>query len=62
MTQARRNRLDRRTLLKSAAASTVGLLAAPMIARSENKSIKIGMSTINSLAASPNSVRPRAMR
>ena len=46
MTQARRNRLDRRTLLKSAAASTVGLLAAPMIARSENKSIKIGMSTI----------------
>ena len=46
MTHARRNRLDRRTLLKSAAASTVGLLAAPMIARSENKSIKIGMSTI----------------
>jgi branched-chain amino acid transport system substrate-binding protein len=38
--------LDRRTLLKGAAASTVGLLAAPMVARSENKSIKIGMSTI----------------
>ena len=46
MTHARRNRLDRRTLLKSAAASTVGLLAAPMVARAENKSIKIGMSTI----------------
>jgi branched-chain amino acid transport system substrate-binding protein len=46
MTHARRNRIDRRTLLKSAAASTVGLLAAPMVARSENKSIKIGMSTI----------------
>jgi len=46
MTHARRNRLDRRTLLKSAAASTVGLLAAPMVARADNKSIKIGMSTI----------------
>ena len=46
MTRTRRNRLDRRTLLKGAAASTVGLLAAPMIARSEDKSIKIGMSTI----------------
>jgi branched-chain amino acid transport system substrate-binding protein len=46
MTHAPRNRLDRRTLLKSAAASTVGLLAAPMVARAENKSIKIGMSTI----------------
>ena len=46
MTHAHRNRLDRRTLLKSAAASTVGLLAAPMVARAENKSIKIGMSTI----------------
>ena len=46
MTHARRNRIDRRTLLKSAAASTVGLLAAPMVARAENKSIKIGMSTI----------------
>jgi branched-chain amino acid transport system substrate-binding protein len=46
MTHTRRNRLDRRTLLKSAAASTVGLLAAPMVARAENKSIKIGMSTI----------------
>ena len=46
MTHARKIRLDRRTLLKGAAASTVGVLAAPMIARSENKSIKIGMSTI----------------
>ncbi len=46
MTHARRNRFDRRTLLKGAAASTVGMLAAPMVARSENKSIKIGMSTI----------------
>jgi branched-chain amino acid transport system substrate-binding protein len=46
MTHARRNRLDRRTLLKSAAASTVGLLAAPMVVRADNKLIKIGMSTI----------------
>ena len=46
MTHARRNRFDRRTLLKGAAASTVGMLAAPMVARSENKSIKIGMSMI----------------
>jgi branched-chain amino acid transport system substrate-binding protein len=46
MPHARRNRFDRRTLLKGAAASTVGMLAAPMVARSENKSIKIGMSTI----------------
>jgi branched-chain amino acid transport system substrate-binding protein len=46
MTRARTNRLDRRTLLKTAAASTVGLMAAPMIGRAQNKSIKIGMSTI----------------
>jgi branched-chain amino acid transport system substrate-binding protein len=46
MTHARMNRLDRRTLLKSAAASTIGMLAAPMIARSEGKTIKVGMSTI----------------
>ncbi len=46
MTHARKIRLNRRTLLKSAAASTLGVLAAPMVARSENKSIKIGMSTI----------------
>ncbi|MGO9630425.1 MAG: ABC transporter substrate-binding protein [Xanthobacteraceae bacterium] len=46
MIHAHRNRLDRRTVLKGAAASTVGLLAAPMVARSENKAIKIGMSTI----------------
>jgi branched-chain amino acid transport system substrate-binding protein len=46
MTLGRRNGLDRRTLLKSAAASTIGLLAAPMVARSQAKSIKIGMPTI----------------
>jgi branched-chain amino acid transport system substrate-binding protein len=46
MTHARRNRFDRRTLLKGAAAGTVGMLAAPMVGRSETKSIKIGMSTI----------------
>jgi branched-chain amino acid transport system substrate-binding protein len=46
MTNARRNRFDRRTLLKGAAAGAVGMLAAPMVARSENKTIKIGMSTI----------------
>jgi branched-chain amino acid transport system substrate-binding protein len=46
MTHARNNRLDRRTLLKSAAAGTVGLLAAPMVVRAQNKAIKIGMSTI----------------
>ncbi len=46
MTHARRYHLNRRTLLKSAAASTAGMLAAPMIAKSEDKAIKIGMSTI----------------
>jgi len=46
MTSARKLRLNRRTLLKSAAATTVGALAAPMIGRAEDKSIKIGMSTI----------------
>src|SRR5580700_9582590 len=38
--------LDRRTLLKGAAASTVGILAAPMVVRAENKIVKIGMPTI----------------
>lgn len=46
MIHARRKQFDRRTLLKGAAATTVGTLAAPMIARSQDKSIKIGMSTI----------------
>lgn len=46
MTHAHRSRLNRRTLLKSAAAGAVGVLAAPMVARSQNKTIKIGMSTI----------------
>ena len=46
MTHTRRSRLDRRTLLKSAAAGAVGVLAAPMVARSQSKTIKIGMSTI----------------
>src|SRR6185437_1454894 len=41
-----KNRFDRRTLLKGAAASTVGILAAPMVVRADSKSIKIGMSTI----------------
>ena len=41
-----KNRFDRRTLLKGAAASAVGILAAPMVVRAENKSIKIGMTTI----------------
>src|ERR1700746_561654 len=41
-----KNRFDRRTLLKCAAASTVGILAAPMVVRAEDKAIKIGMSTI----------------
>ena len=46
MTTAKKSHLDRRTLLKSAAAGTVGMLAAPMVVRAENKAIKIGMSTI----------------
>lgn len=46
MSHARSNQLDRRTLLKRAAASTVATLAAPMVARADSKSIKIGMSTI----------------
>ena len=46
MTSTHKNRLNRRSLLKGAAASTVGILAAPMVARAESKSIKIGMTTI----------------
>ena len=46
MTCARRTRFNRRTLLKGAAAGTVAMLAAPMVARLENKTIKIGMTTI----------------
>ena len=46
MTPTHKNRLNRRTLLKGAAASTVGILAAPMVARSESKAIKVGMTTI----------------
>jgi branched-chain amino acid transport system substrate-binding protein len=63
MTLGRRNGLDRRTLLKSAAASTIGLLAAPMVARSQAKSIKIGMPTILSgrVAQLGNSSRNAAM-
>ena len=38
MTPTHKNRLNRRTLLKGATASTVGILAAPMVARSESKS------------------------
>ena len=46
MTNASRIHFNRRALLKSAAAGTAAALAAPMIARAESKSIKIGMSTI----------------
>ena len=46
MSPTHKNRLDRRTVLKGAAASTVGILAAPMVARSEDKAIKVGMTTI----------------
>ena len=46
MTPTHKNRLNRRTLLKGAAASTVGILAAPMVAHSESKAIKVGMTTI----------------
>jgi branched-chain amino acid transport system substrate-binding protein len=63
MTLGRRIGLDRRTLLKSAAASTIGLLAAPMVARSQAKSIKVGMPTILSgrVAQLGNSSRNAAM-
>ena len=46
MTYAHADLLDRRTLLKGAAVGAAGLLAAPMVVRAENKTIKIGMSTI----------------
>ena len=46
MTPTHKNRLNRRSLLKGAAASTVGILAAPMVVRAESKSIKVGMTTI----------------
>jgi branched-chain amino acid transport system substrate-binding protein len=46
MTYVHKNRFNRRTLLKGAAAGTVGILAAPMVARAESKSIKVGMTTI----------------
>jgi branched-chain amino acid transport system substrate-binding protein len=46
MTIRRRIGFDRRTLLKGAAAGAVGVLATPMIARSQAALIKIGMPTI----------------
>ena len=46
MTRTHDRRLNRRTLLKGAAATTAGMLAAPMVVRAENKTIKIGMPTI----------------
>lgn len=54
MTHARRSHVDhrirlemnRRTLLKGAVGGAFGVLAAPMVARSQDKAIKIGMSTI----------------
>jgi branched-chain amino acid transport system substrate-binding protein len=46
MTSTHKNRLNRRALLKGAAAGTVGILAAPMVARADSKSIKVGMTTI----------------
>ena len=46
MTPTHKNCLNRRSLLKGAAASTVGILAAPMVVRAESKSIKVGMTTI----------------
>ena len=46
MTNASRIHFNRRALLKSAAAGTAAALAAPMVARADSKSIKIGMSTI----------------
>ena len=46
MTQGGMTRLNRRMLLKSAATGTAAALAAPMVARADSKSIKIGMPTI----------------
>ena len=59
----RRIGFDRRTLLTGAAVSTVGMLAAPMVARSQGKSIKIGMPTILSgrVAQLGNSARNAAI-
>ncbi len=59
----RRIGFDRRTLLTGAAVSTVGMLAAPMVVRSQGKSIKIGMPTILSgrVAQLGNSARNAAI-
>src|SRR6516165_10319268 len=46
MTSTHKRHFDRRTLLKGAAASTVGIVAAPMVVRAQAKVIKIGMPTI----------------
>jgi len=46
MTNASRIHVNRRALLKGAAAGTAAAIAAPMVARADSKSIKIGMSTI----------------
>jgi branched-chain amino acid transport system substrate-binding protein len=46
MSNASRIHVNRRALLKGAAAGTAAALAAPMVIRAEAKSIKIGMSTI----------------
>src|SRR6516165_10006477 len=46
MTSTHKRHFDRRTLLKGAAASTVGIVAAPMVVRAEDKAIMIGMTTI----------------
>ena len=46
MSNASRIHVNRRALLKGAAAGTAAALAAPMVVRADSKSIKIGMSTI----------------
>ena len=46
MTMDRKTRLNRRTVLKGATATAIGILGAPMISRAQAKPIKIGMPTI----------------
>ena len=63
MTLGRKMGLDRRTLLQGAAAGAMATVAAPMVARAQAKSIKIGMPTILSgrVAQLGNSSRNAAM-
>ena len=63
MATHRRNGINRRTVIKGATATAIGVIAAPMISRAQAKTIKIGMPTILSgrVAQLGNSSRNGAM-